>query len=465
MKRLSSILVMSILPGSIASVAHAEDAEVPVQRPGRPASSFIEVGLFGGAIFPAAQHNFQDETTPHQSFQSVAPEVGARIAYVPLPFVAGELEGAVAPTKTEDGGAAGLWAVRAHALGQLPLERVTPFVLFGFGRMGAGSNAMGSDSDPTVHFGAGAKLALDDFLGARLDLRDNLSQKNQSSRGAQVHHPEVLAGLTFTLDLRKKPEPPPPDTDADGVIDPDDACPKEPGLAAEDPKQNGCPPPPDRDEDGIIDAKDACPDVAGVPDDDPAKNGCSVPKDSDGDGVLDADDRCPNEAGDTPEGCSDPDPDKDGILAPDDRCPEAAETRNGFEDADGCPDELPEAMRKLSGVLAGVDFDLGKASLRPASKPVLDEVAKVLSEYPELRVEISVHTDNLGSREANVLLSTKRAEAIQTYLVAKGVEAARITPRGAGPDEPIADNATREGQKQNRRVQLRVVSPQSGTSQ
>ena len=468
MKRALSHFSLSILAVAHASVAHAEEASVSASvSPGavsgnaaskRPTKSYFELGLFGGALFPATQHNFQNETYPHQSFKSIAPEIGARLAFYPFEFAGAEVEGMAAPAKDKDGGAAGLWALRAHALAQLPLGSITPFVLVGVGRMGAGSNAMGSDSDPSIHFGGGAKLALDDFIGLRLDLRDNLAQKNQSSEGTLAHNPEILVGLSFTLDPRKKATPPPPDSDSDGIIDPDDACPKEPGVTTKDPKTNGCPPPPDQDADGIVDASDACPTEAGVVSEDAAKNGCPAAKDSDGDGVLDGDDKCPEQAGVAPDGCPDLDPDKDGVVAPDDKCPDVAETVNGFEDEDGCPDEVPQAVQKFSGVIGGIEFDLGKATIRAKSKPVLDEAVTVLKDYPTLRIEVSGHTDNQGDRDKNVLLSEKRAEAVRQYLVSQGIDAGRIATRGAGPDAPIADNKSPAGQQKNRRIEFKLLS-------
>ncbi|GMV15640.1 MAG: OmpA family protein [Polyangiaceae bacterium] len=433
----------------LAPSARADQAQT-----GKPLTNYFEVGVFGGAIFPAEQHNFHDENRPHQSFKSIAPELGGRVAYFPLSMLGAEVEGAVAPTKTkDDDGAAGLWALRAHALGQLPLGGLTPFALIGMSRLGAGSNSLGSDSDPALHFGAGVKVPLDDFLGLRLDLRDNLTQKNGGSKGQQAHHPEVLLGLTFTLDLRKKEKPAPKDSDGDGIADDADKCPKEPGIAPD-----GCPKAPDSDADEIADAEDACPNEAGPKSEDATKHGCPLPKDSDGDGFADGDDKCPNQAGIAPDGCPDPDPDKDGVIGPNDKCPTEAETANGYQDADGCPDEIPAEVKKFTGVIQGIEFDTGKATIRPKSKPVLDEALKVLRDNPDVRIEVSGHTDDVGDAKKNVELSQKRADAVKEYFVSQGVDAARITTRGAGPDQPIADNKTAEGKQKNRRIEFKLLT-------
>ena len=447
-------VVLSAAPWALAQGGAAASASVSGvstdAKGGRPESNYLELGIFGGVLMPAKQHNFQDESRPHQSFKALAPEIGARLAYFPLGYLGAEVEGAVAPTKTEDGGSAGIWAVRAHAVGQLPLDGFTPFVLLGAGRMGAGSNAMGSDSDPSFHFGAGAKLPLDDFVGLRLDVRDNLTKKNDASGATQVHHPEVLLGLAFTIDPRKKAVPPPPDTDGDGFVDPKDECPKEAGVAPD-----GCPAP-DGDADGILDANDACPTEAGPASDDVAKNGCPIPKDGDADGVTDDYDKCPKEVGPAPDGCPDPDPDKDGVLSPNDKCPNEAESVNGFQDDDGCPDELPADVKKFSGVIQGIEFDTGKATIRPKSTATLDEALKVLKDYPDLRLEISGHTDDVGNHDQNVALSQSRADAVKAYFVSRGIEPSRISTRGAGPDQPIADNKTPDGKQKNRRIEFRL---------
>jgi outer membrane protein OmpA-like peptidoglycan-associated protein len=332
----------------------------------------------------------------------------------------------------------------------LPGKTFTPFVLGGAGALGAGSGPTGSDTDPAVHFGIGAKLAFDEFVGARLDLRDVISAKHSPGDSDNVHNPEVLLGLSFNLDFHRTEAPPapPPDRDKDGFIDDKDACPDASGIAP-----SGCPAPKDSDQDGFIDDKDACPDVAGI-----APVGCPD-LDPDRDCVEAAADKCPNEPGIQPDGCPDRDPDRDGVLAPADKCPDQQETKNGFEDLDGCPDALPEKIKKFSGVIPGIEFDLGKATIRPASNGILTEAAGVLEQYPDLRVSVSGHTDDVGDRKHNLELSEQRAAAVKSYLVGRGIKAERIDTRGAGPDEPIADNKQAAGRQKNRRIEFKLLSP------
>jgi outer membrane protein OmpA-like peptidoglycan-associated protein len=301
----------------------------------------------------------------------------------------------------------------------------------------------------TLHAGVVLKAFISKDVALRLDVRDNFAPG--AGKGETAQHWEALVGLSI-VNGRAEPPPAPADTDGDGITDDRDKCPSEAGV-----EPDGCPaPPPDSDGDGILDADDKCPNESGPANTDPAKNGCPPPPDSDGDGVADADDKCPGVVGDGPDGCLQ-DTDGDGVLNRDDKCVAEPETKNGFEDADGCPDELPEAVKKYTGAIPGIAFDANKATIRPTSFPTLDEAAKVLVEYPSLRVQISGHTDTSGKAERNVQLSGERAEAVKTYLVGKGVTADRIETRGAGPNEPVGDNKTAAGRAANRRIEFKLL--------
>lgn len=410
-------------------------------------AAYFEVGLFGGLLFPSENHAFQSVT--HEKLDSPVPELGARAAFFPLTFLGAELEGAAGGTKTETGSAADVWSARAHGILQLPGSRLTPFALIGGGVMGAGSNATGTDRDKLFHFGAGLKYAFDDFVGVRFDLRDNLTQKNAAESGTLAHHPEATLGLAFTLDPSSHatpPVPPPADADGDGFLDADDACPKQPGIAPD-----GCPAPLDSDGDGVNDLRDACPNEAGAP-----PTGCPDP-DLDHDCVPVPADQCPDTPGLPKDGCPDPDPDHDGVSGAADRCPSEPETVNGFEDGDGCPDTLPEKVKKYSGVVPGIEFDLGRATIRPTSRATLDEAAGVLKEYAALRISITGHTDDSGERTKNVELSKQRAESVKAYLVQQGTDESRIETFGAGPDQPIADNKLATGRQKNRRIEFKLL--------
>ena len=148
----------------------------------------------------------------------------------------------------------------------------------------------------------------------------------------------------------------------------------------------------------------------------------------------------------------DPDPDKDGILGEADACPLQPETKNGWKDTDGCPDErLAE--------LAGIGFELDSAKIDIASAPLLERAYEILHANPTISIEIAGHTSSDGDPDRNQLLSLQRAEAVKKYLVGRGIEAARILTVGHGSDEPVADNRTDAGRKQNRRIELRILVP------
>lgn len=101
-------------------------------------------------------------------------------------------------------------------------------------------------------------------------------------------------------------------------------------------------------------------------------------------------------------------------------------------------------------------FETARYEIKPASFPALDELAEVVKEQG-LSVEIHGHTDNVGSVEDNLLLSRKRAEAVRSYLLKQGCEGDKVAAEGFGESRPVETNDSREGQAQNRRVEIRVV--------
>jgi outer membrane protein OmpA-like peptidoglycan-associated protein len=104
-------------------------------------------------------------------------------------------------------------------------------------------------------------------------------------------------------------------------------------------------------------------------------------------------------------------------------------------------------------VLQGVEFDTGKATIRPSSFARLDGIVEYLAHKQDARIEISGHTDNVGVPANNKTLSTKRAEACRDYLVGQGIDAARVQAVGYGDERPIASNDTAEGRQTNRRIE------------
>lgn len=105
----------------------------------------------------------------------------------------------------------------------------------------------------------------------------------------------------------------------------------------------------------------------------------------------------------------------------------------------------------------GVTFDFGKANLKPQFYPALDQVAATMAEYNQTIVEISGHTDSVGSDEANQRLSEQRAGSVSNYLAGKGLVRERFEVVGMGERYPIASNDSDSGRAMNRRVEIRVV--------
>jgi outer membrane protein OmpA-like peptidoglycan-associated protein len=110
---------------------------------------------------------------------------------------------------------------------------------------------------------------------------------------------------------------------------------------------------------------------------------------------------------------------------------------------------------------AAVLFDTGKSVLKPAARQTLHEAAERVKKFTDAPVSISGHTDNVGSDSSNQVLSEQRASAVQQYFVSQeGVPASRLTAKGFGESQPIADNGTEEGRARNRRVEI-VISPKN----
>jgi len=159
--------------------------------------------------------------------------------------------------------------------------------------------------------------------------------------------------------------------------------------------------------------KEACGDMVAEP-------MAEAPADSDGDGVIDAKDKCPG-------------------------------TRAGAKvDQWGC-----EIMESMTVDLVEGEFAFDSADLTPAMEQALDAVAKMIKDSPGSEsLIITGHTDSVGPADYNMGLSLRRSEAARDHLARAGVAADMITVRGEGEENPVADNATKEGRAQNRRVHI-----------
>jgi outer membrane protein OmpA-like peptidoglycan-associated protein len=176
------------------------------------------------------------------------------------------------------------------------------------------------------------------------------------------------------------------------------------------------------------------------------------------------------------------DRDGDGILDRDDLCPDEPEDRNGVEDEDGCPDadlhhdavadvedrcdraSCPDRDVVRMGdttliVLRDIEFEFDSAVIRPSSYKVLDAIAETLDDNPDVtKVEVGGHTDERGPDAYNLDLSKRRAAAVVAYLVAHGVEAARLTSEGYGERVPKDPGHDERAWRVNRRVEFTILS-------
>ena len=145
------------------------------------------------------------------------------------------------------------------------------------------------------------------------------------------------------------------------------------------------------------------------------------------------------------------DRDGDGFLDNVDKCPDEPETRNGFQDDDGCPDEIIKD-------LTGIQFDLDSAVIAVTSTDLLEKAFDLLKTHPDLLVEIAGHTSSEGGDDHNLALSLHRAEAVKDYLVRRGISAGRILTVGHGSEVPVGDNRSDDGRRKNRRIEFRVLT-------
>jgi len=234
------------------------------------------------------------------------------------------------------------------------------------------------------------------------------------------------------------------DDDGDGVPNINDKCPNISGSVA----AMGCP---DRDGDGVSDANDKCPNIKGSA----MYSGCPGPSDSDNDGIEDDKDECPTEAGLLQfNGC--PDTDGDGVPDSKDQCPNSF----GLLKNKGCPEIKKEDREVLDIAMRAVQFNTGKSTLKSSSFLYLDQIAMILKDYPDYKLIIGGHTDDVGSAVINQRLSERRAKSCYEYLINKGIDSRRLRYAGYGESRPIAENLTARGRSLNRRVEFKLVPTQ-----
>lgn len=116
--------------------------------------------------------------------------------------------------------------------------------------------------------------------------------------------------------------------------------------------------------------------------------------------------------------------------------------------------DLLAALNQAGRIALYINFDTGKAVIKPESQAVISQIMTLLKEKPTLTIAIEGHTDKVGAATSNLALSEQRAQAVLTALVQQGIAANRLTAMGFGQTRPIADNKTEAGRAKNRRVEL-----------
>lgn len=201
----------------------------------------------------------------------------------------------------------------------------------------------------------------------------------------------------------------------------------------------------DGDSDGVFDSQDKCLNTKSGEKVD--EFGCLIKVDADKDGVPDEVDKCANTLKGTKvndRGCE-LDSDDDGIADSRDKCPDTS--KEFIVDGYGCPQT---ATLKIN--FARYKYNVSDKLIND-----LQNFALFLKEHVDYQVIIYGYTDSKGNKEANKKLSQNRANAVKEALIRYGIKATKLTAIGKGIDDPVADNATKEGRAQNRRIEVELL--------
>jgi len=442
-----------------------------------PIGSHVEFTQFGGYTLFSNDRNALTGAPLKDALY-----LGGRIGYLWKPFLGIEAAGGYTPTQEDiaNGDDLDFWHVSGNLM-------VVPFRgSWGWPYLSAGggvselkrSSTSGGDEQGNAELAGGLQLWLNDVIGVRLEARDLMWLPKDDVTNPRSNDLVVGAGLTFAIGAK------PRDSDGDGVPDKHDTCPNTPAGARV--SATGCPL--DTDSDGVYDGLDRCEgtppgakvDTHGCPFDadsdgvfdglDQCPNtprgarvdikGC--PLDSDGDGVVDGIDQCDS----TARGCKVDakgcpiDSDNDGVCDGLDQCPDTSP--NLKVDANGCPIEVSERETELldTGMMrmSDIQFESGKADLKPQYEAALDVIGQVLMKWPELKIEIGGHTDSRGSAASNQKLSESRVKTVLEYLLKKfpTLRPEQYTIRGYGESRPVVPNVSPEAMARNRRVEFVV---------
>lgn len=120
--------------------------------------------------------------------------------------------------------------------------------------------------------------------------------------------------------------------------------------------------------------------------------------------------------------------------------------------------ELVPIKKEVKFILRNITFEVNSADLKEASYLELNRVFDFMNENPEVRIELSAHTDDRGTDEYNLILSERRAESVKNYLIEKGVAAERLTAKGYGEGAPMVENTSEDNRRLNRRVEMKIIN-------
>lgn len=363
---------------------------------------------------PFATYQWFDSSTLENIYGAPNPDIeekdgfGLSLGYRFTPALG--LEAHVARTESEDNSASptdfradrlsidGYYAFNADG-------KFSPYILIGAGQGRLKPQGFETATDTIVNAGLGAFYRFTDKVALRMEARSVFNSDEDLNDGVAMLGLEFSPGAAVAADAPEESAQQP---------EPEQAPVEE--VAAEPVEQA----PVDADGDGVADEADKCADTpAGVQVD---ADGC--PLDDDNDGIATYLDKCPATAA--------------GVMV----------------DDNGCDKMLTEAISQE----LKITFDSGKAIIKDEFKSEVAAVGMLLKQYPATRVEIQGHTDASGKKASNDLLSQARADAVKAMLVSEyGIDAARVTAKGYGSAQPVADNKTLEGRAQNRRV-IAIIS-------
>ena len=316
-----------------------------------------------------------------------------------------------------------VWRVALNGLYEYDkVGSVIPLAKAGIGYENMSDNyttTTGNANSVFVDAGVGAKISFTDNIALKLEAVYMLKHNNARYDSNLA----ILAGLNIAFGAKSVPAVAAAAVVAAAVVDGDD------------------------DNDGVLNSMDKCPTTAaGVAVD---ADGCKMDGDDDKDGVLNSMDKCPTtEAGTTvdADGCKvDGDDDKDGVLNSKDICPNTP--AGDAVNSDGCS----------KTVNLNVNFENDSYEIKGDAVPDIDNYANFLTTYTNYSAKIIGYTDSRGSASHNQKLSENRANAVKQMLQDKGVNANQLSSAGMGESNFVADNATKEGRAQNRRIEAELT--------